>query len=332
MTSPPPQHDDSKPGVAAVPTRNCRHAPLIKSDQSQLPVPGDDPDNTTIYKVASYCSHCRWHIDVIVDFRNDGSKSTPCKKGDEEYMLHHFLFENDRAESHESNGLGSDRAPRSYTFRCSAPPCPATVHVHMRPPHLSEVDIQTLTNRAQLRQRLEYAKQLAGDRADSDMARSVDGPDYLITYLTDALNPVKGKSRIPLLNRKFLKTFGRSCDSILLRLGWTTQHEEEGQAWYLPQLQGLDPSSESTLRQTIKDTIYELHAIIRDIPENDRGDPRHTPIYPLPARDHVERALACHDCMRSLKVCLNDAKCLQMPRWKDGYKLEVQPMKRTIRM
>jgi ubiquitin carboxyl-terminal hydrolase 25/28 len=296
LTSPPPQHDNSKPGVPAVPARNCRHALLNKTEQSQLPVPGDDPDHTTVYKVASYCSLCRWHIDVIVDFRNDGSRNKPCKKGDEEYMLHHFLFEGDGTESHSTNGLGSDKAPRSYTFRCSAPPCPAVVHIRMRPPHLSDTDIETLTNQAQLRKRWEYAKQVAGDRADPDMARRVDGPDYLNTYLTDALNPVKGKSRIPLLNRKFLKTFGRDCDSILLHLGWTTQQEEEGQAWYLPQLEGSDHPSETALRQTIEDTRYELHAIILKIPENERVNSRHSPIYPLPSRDHIERALACHDC------------------------------------
>lgn len=170
----------------------------------------------------------------------------------------------------------------------------------MKPPHLSDQDIETLTNQARLRKRWEDAKQAAGDRADVAMARRVDGPDFLNTYLQDSLNPVKGKTRIPLLNKKFLKTFGRDCESVLKRLGFTTELEEENdpltQVWYLPRPgEAMDPL-EWTPQHTIEDARYELNTIILSIPENERVGARHKPLFPTPSRAHIERALACDDC------------------------------------
>jgi hypothetical protein len=52
-----------------------------------------------------------------------------------------------------------------------------------------------MTDRGQLRRRLETAKRLAGDRADTAMARPVDALDFLSTYLGDSLSPKQGKSR-----------------------------------------------------------------------------------------------------------------------------------------
>lgn len=170
----------------------------------------------------------------------------------------------------------------------------------MKPPRLSDQDIETLTNQAQLRRRWEAAKQIGGERADNTMARRVDGPDFLNTYLQDSLNPVQGKARIPLLNKKFLKTFGRDCDSILTRLGFTSEKEENdgevSEVWNLPRPGAANDVLESTLRNTIEDTRYELNTIILGIPENERLGARHKAMYPSPSRMHIERALACHDC------------------------------------
>ena len=271
---------------------------MLKDEQSLLPVPGDDLDQTTIHKIASYCSQCRWHTDVVVTFDNGGSIDGVCRK-DAEYPLHHFLFENE-SQTNGTNGLGSQKAPRSYKFRCSAPQCPVVVQIHMKPPHISDQDIETLTNQAQLRRRWENAKLIAGERADTVMARRVDGPDFLNTYLQDALNPVKGKARIPLLNKKFLKTFGKDCDSILTRFGFSTELEDEdgeiNQVWHLPRPEESNSPLDPTLRTTIQDARYELNTIILGIPDSERHGVRHKPLYPGPARDHIERALACHDC------------------------------------
>jgi ubiquitin carboxyl-terminal hydrolase 25/28 len=298
-----------------VPQRNCRHALLTKDEQSQLPSSSEHPDAAAAVKIASYCPQCRWHIDVTVDPRGNASTSRTCRKGDTEYFLHHFTLERE-SETIGAHGLGAQQAPRTYRFRCSAPQCPVEVQIHMRPPHLSDQDIETLTNQAQLRRRWEAAKAIAGERADTTMARRVDGPDFLNTYLQDALNPSKGKTRIPLLNKKFLKTFGRDCDSILTRLGFSKEvEEEEGgeptQVWYLPRPEEAKDAEASALRTTIEDVRIELNSLILSIPENERVNARHKPMYPTPSRDHIERALACHDCVSVLPIC---ERWLTMPQ------------------
>lgn len=261
--------------------------------------PGQEPDRDTIYKIAAYCSQCRWHFDVTVDFHGDDSSSTPCRNGDQEYMLHHFLFDESSNDLNSTDGLGAHYAPRNYSFHCSAPPCPVKVQIRLKPPHFSDADVETLTNQAQLRRRWEAAKLMAGDRADANMARRCDGPDYLNTYLHDALNPAKGKARIPLLNKKFLKTFGRDCDHILNRLGFKSELEQEenevAQVWYLPR---PDEAADDTLRTTINDARYELNTILLSFPENERTSVRHQPLYPPPARDIIERAIGCTDYLK----------------------------------
>ncbi len=302
LTSAPPQHDVKAPAVAAVPFRNCRHNLFTKTEQSLLPTAGEDPTSNTIYKVASYCPKCRWHIDVLVDHHTNTGGIKPCGKRNEEYALHHFLYEGED-DSGSAGRLEAQLRPRTYTFRCSAPECSVGVRISLKPPCFSEQDIETLTNQAQLRRRWETAKQIAGDRADANMARRVDAPDYLNTYLQDSLKPAKGKARIPLLNKKFLKTFGRDCDSILTRLGFENRQEVEDdtivEAWYLPRPEEATSPLETTLRNKIEDARYELNTIILDIPETERMGCRHQPIYPTPSRGDMERALACADCMSS---------------------------------
>ncbi|KAL6705299.1 ubiquitin-specific protease ubp2 [Coniothyrium glycines] len=303
LTTHPPPYDPSKPRTAAVPRRNCRHTLVNKHEQSHL-WDADQGDDTCIDKVASYCTTCRWHFDVIVTTRT--AHGRPCKVGDAEYPLHHFLLEADDGQD-ASAVLGSQHRPRSFTFRCSAPPCRARLRIDARPPRFSDHDVDKLTNKAVLRRRWELARDFAGERADTSSARSVDGPDYLNTYLLDSLNPVKGKARIPLLNKKFLKTFGRDCDAILVNLGFTKAQESEddgsiAEVWYLPKPEEPKDSLELTLRNVIEDARYELNTIILQIPENERSSPpcRHQAMYPAPSRGELERALACRDYPKKL--------------------------------
>jgi ubiquitin carboxyl-terminal hydrolase 25/28 len=301
LTSAPPQYNDSKPTVPAVPWKNCRHVLALKKELSQLPTPGQEPDRTTVYKVASYCPSCRWHIDVIVDFRHDAPSWNPCKKGDHEYPLHHFLFEDDAGGSDGHVGLESENAPRTYNFRCSAPPCPVRLQIRLRPPHISDADVESLTNQGLLEQRWEAAKQQAGDRADDCPARTAHGLCFLSSYLTNALNTTRGKARIPLLNKKFFKTFGQDCDAIFTRFGFTTELEEPDdpltRVWYPPKLDDAHDAQSDALRTTIHDARYELNGLITRMPESDYKDAKYTLMYPQPSQDHIARALACEDCM-----------------------------------
>ncbi|KAJ4990772.1 ubiquitin carboxyl-terminal hydrolase [Stagonosporopsis vannaccii] len=299
LTSAPPEHNSSRNGIPAVPRGNCRHALVRKVEQSILPMAGGE-DSSLSYKSASYCPQCRWHIDVIVNFKEPGFSRQVCGRQNAEYPLHHFVY--DGANHEENNGLGSQRTPKSFNFCCTAGPCSISVRIDMKPPHFTEHDQDLLMNKAQLRRRFEQARSLIGEREGETMSRSVDGPDFLDTFLRDSLAPAPGKTRVPLLNRKFAKTFWRDCDSILTKLGFQytreESEEEEGEyveAWHLPKLDQQQDPLRASLRTMIQDARYELNTMILAVPENERQSVRHQPMYPVPSQGDIEMILACHD-------------------------------------
>ncbi|KAF2657809.1 cysteine proteinase [Lophiostoma macrostomum CBS 122681] len=304
LTSPPPHHDPDARPVAAVPIRNCRHDLKIKPEQSAS-APKDGPEPNASYKVATYCQKCRWHIDIIVDYRDNNNKNMPCGKATQDYVLHHFVFVHEVIQT--LHLMGHPSPERTYNFQCSAPRCPVELRIRMHPPRFSEHELELLTNKAILRKRLDTAKQLVGDRADGHMARSVDALDYLGTYLNDSLNPQKGKSRIPVLNRKFVRTFGKDCDNILKNLGFSFEIEDEDgepvEVWHLPKpppAHGpLDSDDERTL---IEDGQHEIIALLSAFPEAERVGVRHTFKVPQSALQTIEKTLACEDYQKKTLV------------------------------
>jgi len=313
LTTSPPHYDPNTERTPAVPRRNCRHSFLTKSEQSELPIAGRDPDASTKYKIACFCQKCRLHLDLIVDFRDDGSKNQPCQILSGDYSIHHFIFQEEEEDGSNQMDAFGWTTPRNYRFCCSAPKCPVELQIRLHPPRLSDQDILLMTDRGQLRRRLDAAKRLAGDRADTTMARPVDALDFLSTYLGDSLSPKQGKSRIPLLNRRFVKTFGQDCDNILKKLGFTTaiEIEESGDSavvWYLPK----PPAAPHALaedepeRTIVIDARYELHALILAFPEHERTGARHPPVPAQPSITDIQRALGCLDCKTPMKDSLSN--------------------------
>ncbi|KAF2500070.1 cysteine proteinase [Lophium mytilinum] len=297
LTDPPPHHDPSQPPQRAVPQRNCRHVFMIKHDQSVLPVPGQDPDEKTVYNVASFCQRCLYHVDVTVDFRDHGVRKNPCPTTD--CPLHHFIYRPDGAFDREI--LSMFNGPRLFRFQCSSYACPVELRIRMHPPRLTDDYIHLMTDKIELRRRLESAKQIDPDRQDHKMARPVDGLDFLTSYLNDALKPTKGKGRIPLLNRKFLVTFGRNCDDMLRDLGFTSVMEDNGGTteefcWHLPKPPpSSDPLAENSLRNKIDDAVHELSVHISNRPQSEKQGVRNSVYAPKPSVTEIERALGCLD-------------------------------------
>lgn len=303
LTTPPPHHNPRAAPKPAVPYRNCRHDLQLKEQQSVLPPQkGAQSPGPAVYKVAAYCNRCRWHFDLWVDSRDDGPRNSHCSRLQAGFPLHHFLFDGEQDQD-RSTSLGGHNKPRTFVFSCSAPKCPTTLRIRLSPPRFSEADIFLLTDPAILRRRWEYSKAVSGDRADADRAQSIDAPNYLNTYLHDSFSPQKGKTRIPLLNRKFLKTFGRDCDEILTRLGFTfaVEQDQDGtstEGWYLPkpsEAQNPLDSDEPSARDIIEDARYELNALILTYPESQRSTARRNPLDLVPARSYIELALDCDD-------------------------------------
>lgn len=302
LTSSPPHFDPRVEPRSAVPPGSCMHKFLEKHEQTSRTLSGGDDSPLPMVKIASYCSECRWHFDVVVDYREDGHKNRACGKSRKDWPLHHFVLIGPDQQD-EDPVVGRHLGRRNFTFRCSAPQCPVTLHVGVRPPIFTKNDIHLLTDPAVLRHRWETAKRIAGERADNSMARSIDALDFLCTYLQDSLNPQKGKTQIPLLNRKFLKTFGTDCNDILTRLHFTSSVEldSEGNSivlWHLPTLHPAQHPldySEPTRRNVIEDARYELNAIILRRPESERTGTRHVPMYPIASQVFIEKALECDD-------------------------------------
>jgi ubiquitin carboxyl-terminal hydrolase 25/28 len=271
---------------------------MLKKEQSKLPQ-DDGSEHKDVYKIACYCQKCRWHVDLWVDQRDDGPKTMPCRQSILEHPLHHFVFAGD--EPNERFYVQGDQV-RRFRFQCSAPKCPVGITIHMRPPFLKAEWIDLLTNRVLLKKRWETAKELAGDRAEGQMARPVDGLDFLGTYLADSLNPQQGKTRIPLLNRKFLKTFGRDCDDMLKTLGFTQDSElqDDGsyaEVWYLPTPpRARDPLDPPSQRTSVEDSRHELTAHILSYPEAERLHTRRPVTQPQSAKRVIEQTLGCEDC------------------------------------
>ncbi|KAF1970373.1 ubiquitin C-terminal hydrolase-like protein [Bimuria novae-zelandiae CBS 107.79] len=302
LTTPPPQYDPRSPPKAAVPYRNCRHDLQLKQEQSALPQKGTGPDHNLVYRVAAFCKKCRWHFDFWVDLRDNGAQNSPCRKVNHEFPLHHFIFRGEQ-DHQRSESLGGHNKPRTYSFSCSAPKCPVDLRIRISPPCFTESDKVLLTNDANLRKRWERSKALIGDRADPEMAKPIDAPNYLNTYLHDSCKPQKGKTRIPFLNRKFIKTFGEDCDDILKKLGFTlaVEQEQDGtttNGWRLPEpSEEQDPleSLEPTSRTMVQDARYELNAIIMEFPASEPPTTRRYPLDLIPARSYLELALGCDD-------------------------------------
>lgn len=272
---------------------------MIKHEQSKEPIVGIDPTHETVYKVAVFCQKCRWHVELLVDFRDDGAKTTPCHQSSKDNPLHHFVFEAEDTESMDK--YGNRLVPRVFRYQCSAPRCPVSLHIRMRPPRITERYFTTMTSTTGLKQRLENAKKIAGERADQNVARPVDALDFLSTYLSDCLKPQKGKSRIPLMNRKFLKTFGQDCDEILQDMGFTHEVEkndedEDVPVWHLPRPPPPgDPLDEDTQRTIIEDAQYELTTLLFKFKEVDRIGIRNAMIQPQPAIQIIERVMGCEE-------------------------------------
>ncbi|CAI6338812.1 unnamed protein product [Periconia digitata] len=307
LTSPPPQFDpDSAERRPAVSPKNCRHVLFEKPEQTHTPTSDQQFDSSVTYQVASFCKKCRFHFHVAVSFAPNTRQDLVCQKSNKQFPLHHFVFE--REESHDAPAMGvggTQTGLRTHFFRCSAPQCPLRVFVRVMPPRITDADTQLLTDQALLRRRWEYARQHAGERVDTSMARRVDAPDFLSRYLQDSLNPVQGKSRIPLLNRKFLKTFGRDCDGLLKKLGFKygielDQDGAETEVWHLPH----PPDSQYPVainepvpseRNIIEDARHELNEIILGFPDAERSGLRTNPWDSKPSVNSIEKILGCQN-------------------------------------
>ena len=133
--------------------QDCHHILMLKTAQSQYPVPNEQPTENTIYVVASYCSLCMWHIEITVDFTRQSNKRRPCELGTE-YTLHHLQYIQNNSRIRSKSELGGcskyDNWKELHYFQCSSATCPAIVEVRLTPPRLSIERLNSVIEPAKL--------------------------------------------------------------------------------------------------------------------------------------------------------------------------------------
>ena len=198
---------------------------MIKYDQSLVPALDTRPDDSCMYKVAAFCQECRYHLDLIIDYGESAKCAKPCPN--REYPLHHFLFVPDASLDSlaaTNGGANELQQPLEFHFRCTSPTCAALLLVRLRPPRLRNDQLKLLTDERLLQNRRDTAILLDTVRGgDFPLSTPLTALDILHAYLRDSLDLTRppNKRRIPVLNRKYMVTFGQDCNDLLTDLGFT---------------------------------------------------------------------------------------------------------------
>ena len=194
---------------------------MTKPAQSVLPPPSAQPDASSCYKVASFCTDCRCHLDLLVDFRRADLTERSCPNP--EYPLHHFRHVPD---------LPGPLGPHSqavqavqHHFECSSPSCSAKLSIWVKPPRLSARHLSLLTDPAVIRSRVQPVLEAAPDRL---RGYAVPEPIQVLSnvrqYLSDAMRDPHPKV-VNANNKRFMTSLGEPCRDVLEYLGFKSSEE-----------------------------------------------------------------------------------------------------------
>lgn len=203
---------------------NCQHKLLMKDRQMATLHPQEELNPTTICKIAAYCSICRYHFMVTVDFQDCIDGQSPCTLEDLENPLHHFRV----VDSRWSKNLKDAYKSMEHEFACTAAKCPVKVEVKILPARLSTDMVSLLTNPQDIMVRGQNAIKedpirFAGQRP----LYPIQVLGNLLTYLQDAGGEVK--KQIAKRNKRLRLAFGDDCDSLLKYLGFELKLEQSPQ-------------------------------------------------------------------------------------------------------
>ena len=218
-----PLHDEDEKSVPPqVVWNSCRHAWTLKDDQSSLPRQGQKPAASTVYIVAAYCTECRSHLELCVDFRGEGDGFVPCPK--KEWPLHHFIYKSEVSKSYQTvNGATDSGKENAWVdtqrFQCSSSTCSAKLSIRFKPPRLIAEWVSLLTDLRLIKQRA--TKVIAEDQERFE-GHAVPQPTEVLSNLrTYIINAMKGDVKtIPGNNKKWLLSLGEPCFDLLQYLGF----------------------------------------------------------------------------------------------------------------
>lgn len=201
---------------------SCRHAWTVKDAQSSLPRKGQNPDSSTVYIVAAYCTECRSHLDLCMDFRGEGDRLAPCPK--KNWPLHHFIYKPEISQNHQMVHSATNPAKENawvdtQRFQCSSPTCSAKLSIRFKPPKLTADWVSLLTDLRLISQRATRAMTAEQERFEG---HAVPQPTEVLYTLGQYINnAMKGEARkIQGNNKKWLLCLGEPCSDLLQYLGF----------------------------------------------------------------------------------------------------------------
>jgi ubiquitin carboxyl-terminal hydrolase 25/28 len=213
--------------------QDCRHVLMIKSEQSNVPASKDEqPNESKTYVVAAYCSKCRYHFDVAIDFRIRAGRQTPCRLSDPDNPMHHLrLVESRDAKEYAERGGYSkyDILAEYHRWECSGAICPAVVDIRITPPRLGKKMLSLITDKQKVHLRGRRVIQADPERFHGSTPSSpLQALSNLRTYLKDARGPKdpENPKKIAKRNRRLLLSFADECDSIFEYLDFKEIMEE----------------------------------------------------------------------------------------------------------
>lgn len=221
LTDTPPKFFPKQQAKVTVVGRGaCRHKFMLKKEQSVLSKTTAEPDTLTVYKVATFCQDCRWHLDLSVDYRNGLPSGRSCPN--EDYPLHHLQYLPARTIIDRSRG--PDHGTEQHYFQCSYAACAVKVTAKLAPPRMTPDFLQLFTEEA-LEQRSELAIKLDPIRfKDHKKYGPYDALSTLQKYIHDALHTDDPtKARFSETNRVYFLNLGPSCTALMERVGFTLE-------------------------------------------------------------------------------------------------------------
>lgn len=206
---------------------NCKHKWSLKRSQSDLPDDGYEPDSSTVWKIAVYCSKCRSHLDLSMDFREASRFSKPCPTASR--PLHHFIYQPQFSKPRQRGTLAPDpdtgfQWVDEQHFQCSAAECSARLVVWFKPPRLVPDWVKQLTDKFMIKTRAEKAMAEDPKRFEGHAVPSaINVLSNLRVYIWNAVHTPGKSRRIPGHNKSFLLSLGETCTDLLEYVGFTRE-------------------------------------------------------------------------------------------------------------
>ena len=224
--------EEQKKILPPPPGNSCKHKWSLKRNQSSLPEDDYKSDSSTVWKIAVYCSVCRSHLDLLMDFRKASPFSEPCPTSSR--PLHHFVHQPHLSKPRQYGILAPDPDTGfawvdEHHFECSAAECSARLVIWFKPPRLVPDWVKQLTDKFMIKARAEKAMAEDLKRFEGHaVPLPVNVLSILRAYIWHAVQAPEKSRKIPGHNKQFLLSLGDSCVDLLEYIGFMREVTLDG--------------------------------------------------------------------------------------------------------